>query len=602
MPGPWLLAVILGSSCVALAMASAESDMRLPISDSRWEKKVFPPAGVATDEAAVLAIERDANRGPCLVVGPWRRGRYSTRFQYAEPLPFTTGVLRGYYRTEDLPIYGATVYIEFRAGKRRIATKYLGLAPAEDWTPFEFAFRSAPTGADSVSPGLGLAGKTEGKALFTGLTMSPRAPELELPADPGPVTRPAPPDRCQKTGFYHLEERGGVWWLITPEGEGFYSIGTDGPWLFRETDWMTRGREAAAFLRSAGFNSLAGWTKIRRWGPINDALAAGGEKPFAIFATLETGSWSGRCDALVDAGNDTTGEGHAFPDPFDPRFEEVYRGRVREIANIVRGKSWFIGYFADNEVCHTELYRHVYSEHCSHAFRGFLESRYSDIAAVNEAWGTGFASLDALIAGRPEPTKRTGRMYDDFTAFEREIVTRYIDITLRVIREEDPDHLVISNRFMLDDIGAWMDHLDLYSRYDAIAVNLYPANQRAGLSDVEKLIYRTVHEKTGRPIIVGEWSIPALDSGLYDNPEKLDWSWNEAVGNQSERARQAARVTLGFYNMPFVVGAHWFIWSDIDEERRQANRGLVRAGGQPWDDLVEALTRAHARIGAAQAR
>ena len=68
------------------------------------------------------------------------------------------------------------------------------------------------------------------------------------------------------------------------------------------------------------------------------------------------------------------------------------------------------------------------------------------------------------------------------------------------------------------------------------------------------------------------------------------------VETQTQRARQAACVALDFYNMPFVVGAHWFIWSDIDSEKRQANRGLFDSSGRPWQEVIDALTDAHRRM------
>jgi hypothetical protein len=256
-----------------------------------------------------------------------------------------------------------------------------------------------------------------------------------------------------------------------------------------------------------------------------------------------------------------------------------------------------VAYFADNEISHADLYRHVYSSHCGAALKEFLVARYGgDIRALNLAWGTGFASFDELIATRPEPAARRGAHYQDYQRFARVLVARYIDVTLRVLREEDPDHLVISNRFMLGDVEAWVDYLDLYARYDAIAVNLYPANQTAGLSEAEQALYRLVYERTRRPVLVGEWSIPAVDSGLYNDPTRLDWSWNEVVATQEERARQAACITRDFFNLPFVVGSHWFIWQDVNTERRRANRGLVRADGAPWPELSEALGAISARL------
>ena len=148
---------------------------------------------------------------------------------------------------------------------------------------------------------------------------------------------------------------------------------------------------------------------------------------------------------------------------------------------------------------------------------------------------------------------------------------------------------------MLGGLCEALDYLDLFAAYDGIALNLYPSNQHPGLSEPEKAVLRMIHEKTGRPILLTEWSIPALDSGLYQNPDKLDWSWEQVVTDQAERAAQAAYVAADHYNLPFIVGSHWFTLRDIDNEKRQANRGLYRSSGAPWPELIQALGRVQNR-------
>jgi hypothetical protein len=234
-----------------------------------------------------------------------------------------------------------------------------------------------------------------------------------------------------------------------------------------------------------------------------------------------------------------------------------------------------------------------------------LEERYSSIAELNAAWSTNYTSFQNLIGSKPDPELRLGAMYDDFVAFNLVVVQRYVDITLKIIREEDPGRLVFSNRFNLGGVGDWLnaDVMDLFRAYDGIGVNIYPSNNSAGLPGFARQVLDTVHQHTGKPIVIGEWSIPALDSELYENGSKLDWSWPAAVATQAERSQQAAAVTLDYYNIPYLVGAHWFIWADIDSETREANRGLFRADKTtPWAELQTALSDAHARIEQAELR
>ena len=92
--------------------------------------------------------------------------------------------------------------------------------------------------------------------------------------------------------------------------------------------------------------------------------------------------------------------------------------------------------------------------------------------------------------------------------------------------------------------------------------------------------------------------VPALDSGLYDSASSipLDWSYNEVVASQTQRARQAAHIALDLYNLPFVVGSHWFTWQDIDTQNRRANRGLFTSDNQPWPELLDELQQVHRKI------
>jgi hypothetical protein len=46
----------------------------------------------------------------------------------------------------------------------------------------------------------------------------------------------------------------------------------------------------------------------------------------------------------------STGWGGALPDPFNPEFERIFRGRVREAAKKMRDDPWCIGVFVDNEL------------------------------------------------------------------------------------------------------------------------------------------------------------------------------------------------------------------------------------------------------------
>jgi len=583
----------------SVSRVESGKDVPLRMEVAAWKQSLPQDSAGRPDHRLEFTWGEDPMRGEYLEIGPWYTGRGNecARFDHIVPLDATEGQVRGWYRTVGLYPYTAEVSILFQVPGKRPPRQTFSLGPSDKWSPFALPIRRAPAGARAVVIGVGLRRPTDGQVQFAGLSISTTPFRVEFPEEPGLVTRPEPPSPLRAHESYRIVNSGDAWWLVSPEGRPFYSTGTDGPRIPASSSEGERriSEDGAAYLlimRSLGFNSLAGWTDLQTWGPINEVEMRAGRPPLAAFLSLQTGSMRGEFDRL------STRPGHPFPDPFDPRWEAAVRTAVRRRVALVRNSPWFVGFFADNEIDHTDLHRHVYTPHCSAALQRFLERRYGEISRLNDAWGTEFASFDDLIAQKPDPVLRYGAMYDDFRLFKREIVRRYVDTVLRVIRAEAPGRLVFSSRFMLGDVTEWMDVLDLYRPFDAIGVNMYPANLNAGLNRNEQAVLELVPQKNGRPILIPEWSVPALDSGLYNNPDKLDWSYQETVDTQQERARQTAKLMIDFYNLPYVIGAHWFIWKDFDSEKRQANRGLFKASGEPWVELQKAIAKTNRLIAA----
>ena len=578
----------------------AEGEMTLSPQKTQWDELVFLDGlqGLITSGQAVrFSYGNDPDLGGTLSVGPWYAGSWGARLEYKKAFPAPTGTINGYYRTAGLLPSQATVNIAFLQGATILGKKSYKLAPSSTWRPFTVSVGFPPAGADSFRAAFGLSDKTAGRVDFAKLTIGKGTAPLTFPSEPVAVTRPSPTTVFAGGGVFRLASEGETSWLVTPAGRPFYSIATVGP-SGRSGDLPVRaGDEWAAYLRTLGFNSLAGWTRVSYWSSVNTALEKAGAEPLPLFVAVESNSFTAAFDRLVDAQGNTGMAGHTFPDPFDPAFEAAYRAEVLSLYGYLGGKRWFAGWFADNELDHADLARQVYSPHCAAALKDFLVLRYGSIGALNLAWQTSYSSFDSLIAARPDPLIPIGAMAEDYRLFAREVVSRYIETTIRVIRAIDPGRLIFSNRFMASGMSGTSALLDLYAAYDGIAVNLYPQNQRPGLSENEKAHLQHFHDQTGKPVLVTEWSVPAIDSGLYDAPPNgLDWSWNQAIGTQADRGRQAAALTVDFYNLPFLVGAHWFTWNDMRADR-YANRGLFTADGLPWADLLLQLQTTQKRLG-----
>lgn len=586
-----------GFVLLALAACASGAETRLALSSDLWEARKNTGADVPAEAGGVLALSADS-----LAVSSWLTGTTSPRFEYRERLPLVQGTIFGRYRTAGLLPRQARVRLQFYAGERSLASRDYTLATAAQWTEFALPILRPPTGADSVRIAFGLAEKTTGRAEFADLRLSDRPESPQFAEGPPALTRPAPPPRLAPAARVRLASANGAWWLVDPAGRPFFSTGSAGA-SGRRSDSLT---PIADQIRQLGFNSLGGSHDLKGWAAYNENQLAAGRPGLFQFRILETRVGAGY-DTLVDASGANPGTpqaqaaqrggfNHALPDPFGPRWHAALEERVRETVAVVHGSPYFAGWFADNEREHRDLHRYVWSPHCAAAFRRFLGGRHATIADLNTAWGTRFLSFDDLIAKKPDPGVRAGAMFEDFRLFSREILRELNTTILRTLRTADPGRLVFSNRFMIGEIADVLENLDLYRDFDAIAVNVYPANLVAGLDRSERQFLEEVHRRSGRPVLIGEWSVPALDSGLYANPARLDWSYPQAVGTQAQRARQAGQVQADLYNLPFVIGAHWFIWRDIDSPARQANRGLFHADGRPWPELTQALAELNRRL------
>jgi hypothetical protein len=573
---------------VVLLWTSALGAQTLGLSPENWNQRITPPSGIPLSKAAQFS-----ETGKEISIGPWIAGLSSARLEFKESFPAREGSIHGRFRTENLYPREAVVWITYKRGNERMSELSYWLGVTDHWESFTFPIVKPPAGCDAIVVSFGFAVKTHGRVHLTDLRIGAPYQLPDLPAQRPRLTRAKPPQSLKPGRYVRLEKTGATWWLVDTNGKPLFSLGSA---MYGN---KMKPEDTYPLFRNLGLNSLANGSDEKQWSAFNDKQIAD-QAPFVFqFHTVAAAVGAGY-DTLVDANGNNPGMSqeqaakiggfnHAFADPFDPRWEASVREKVHETAVLYKDKPYFAAWMASNERTHTDLYRYVWSPHCTEQFGIFLEHKYGSIDALNTAWKSRYASFDDLLAHKPEPDVIDGAMYEDFRLFSREILRKFNDTIVRIIHEEDPGRLVFTNRFMIHEIRDVIDNLDLYSGFDGIAVNIYPSNDVWGLDPGEREYLTLLHERTGKPLIITEWSVPARDSGLYDNPANLDWSFPQTLATQQQRARQAATILAEFYNMPFVVGAHWFSWTDFDTKQRQANRGLFKPNYQPWPELQGAL-------------
>jgi hypothetical protein len=188
-----------------------------------------------------------------------------------------------------------------------------------------------------------------------------------------------------------------------------------------------------------------------------------------------------------------------------------------------------------------------------------------------------------------------------FFEFERIMIKEYIDFTYNLIKELDPNHIVISNRINLGPMSDLHRTMDLWGKYDLICMNIYPENLKIGFSEGELEIMKKLHRITGRPVIIGEWSVPAISKTLYSfEPDSLDrpldWSWPQVVRDQKERGEVYNACMKQLSSLDFVVGAGWFKPIDVDSPSRRANRGLLNGNFETYSEMTNKIQKTNLEI------
>jgi len=401
-----------------------------------------------------------------------------------------------------------------------------------------------------------------------------------------------------KTGFFHAQKIEGRWWLITPAGNAFYALGTDhcrydGHWC-EKLGYAPYGRN-----NDAKYGGEAAWAEktIARLKDWNFNLLSAGYAPslryhgLAHTEFLSLGAGFAGQDGLVEK---TTWTG--FPNVFSPKFAEYCDQRAAALCAPNADDPWLLGYFIDNEL---EWYGKTYRESgmfveawkkppqdaAKQALVAFLRERHKTIASFNRLWGTDFADFAALATSTEPPTRLDGTTEPDWRGFLRLVAEEYFRITTEAIRRHDPNHMVIGCRFAGQAPGIW----DLAGKYcDVVTLNYYgrvELDQHLALGVEEN--FTQWHKEAGKPLMITEWSFPALDSGL-----PCEHGAGERFDTQEQRARAFDIYQRTFFRLPFMVGSDFFMW--VDEPAlgisstfpEDSNYGLVNEDDEPYEALV----------------
>jgi hypothetical protein len=362
----------------------------------------------------------------------------------------------------------------------------------------------------------------------------------------------------RKTGFFHAQNIKSRWWLVTPEGNAFFSKGVCHVAFDPENasapaapaDRAAWSRRTAGELRGWGFNTAGAWSYPEFSGAD------------FVFTPIVNIAASAQRDLWLKG---------TVPDYFGPAFAEAADRAAKRICAPLAQNPWLLGYFTDNELRWGPDWRSKES---------LLESYLKFDPA-----SPGRQRAEALLRERG---RAAGQIADDDKAAFVEIAAgEYARVSREAILRHDPHHMVIGCRFA----GYAPEPVlrGVARSFDVISYNTYspsaPAEQMNQIASI-----------TGKPTMVTEFSFKAMDSGLPNTKGAA-----KPVATQQERADGFTRFVEALAAMPHCVGFHWFQYRDQPKEGRRldgenSNYGVVKLDGSPWEILAARMKEVNARI------
>lgn len=464
------------------------------------------------------------------------------------------------------------------------------------------------------------AGFDDVKVTVTETAKPPASPAEKIlpPFASSPQTLGAP---GKATGFFRVEQDGATWWLVDPNGCRTLSLGTDHV-RYQGHHCEALGYSPYGRITAKKYGNPEAWAReatnrLRAWG--FNVLGAGNSQEarhhhIAHTEFLSFGAGFAGIAALVEK---TTWTG--WPDVFDPRFERYCDLLARKKCVPARQDPWLLAYFLDNELewwgkshrpwgLAEDTCKLPATAAGKQALVASLRGFYHDeVRAFNADFQAKLSQFDDLLSAKELPQPTTDRARTALDAFIAEAAKRYFKITTAAVRRHDPNHLVIGCRFAHDaPDAAWQQ---AGATCDVVTVNVYPRidllqERTVGLEEH----LRNHFDLCQKPLIITEWSFPALDAkDSTGRPLPSKHGAGMRVDTQEQKAACYAIMQRTLFSLPFVIGSHYFMWSDepalgiSSSFPEDSNYGLVSESDEPYAALTATAARVNPQMPALHA-
>ena len=422
--------------------------------------------------------------------------------------------------------------------------------------------------------------------------------------------------RLEATGHFYAVKRGGIWWLVDPEGCLFWSHGVNtvrpgiGDTPIRDREHLFSEFPFEAFKGRAGWavhGYYVGKTPYQTYNftGSNLRLKYGDDwkRHFVEMAHRRLHAWGMNTIAnwsdpevyrfpktpytatLGTSGPVIAGsEGYwgQFSDPFHPEFRKNFAATMSKQTQTANDP-WCIGFFVDNELGwgnETSLSVAALvspaAQPAKIAVVDMLQKKYETIEKFNTAWKTSHADWNALLTATEAPDTKNETVKSDLQAGYSLIAEEYFKVIRDELKKVAPKTIYFGCRF------AWVNDRAVRAAdkfCDVLSFNVYEYDF-SGFK---------LPKGVDKGVIIGEFHFGALDRGMLHTGLC-------PVANQQERAAAYEKYVRSGLEHPNIVGTHWFLYSDQattgrggDGENYQI--GLVDICDTPYPETIEAVKR-----------
>lgn len=413
------------------------------------------------------------------------------------------------------------------------------------------------------------------------------------------------PGKCFRT--HHDGER---WWLVTPDGGAFLSLGVCNVNPVGDTDRVT-GHQLYRENVLEIHGTVANWTAVTRnrlkeWGVNTLGAWSSGELrgavPYTVELSLGAGLWGGG----------------KVPDFFSPEAEAHLRSRAAAAAGYA-DDPWLLGYYLDNELPWSYDWRFMPDLFPGYVamppeapgkqkLAAFLRERHGTVERLAAVWAPAFANWEEMAEARFLAPRDRRAARGDMEAFMLLVARQYFKTTTGAVRAADPNHLILGCRFVwalaprpvVQACGEYCDVVSLnYYEVAGVGNALLLLSAGDAFRVPTELDFRAFHEITKKPLMVTEFGFRGMDSGM-PNTFPPGWLLQPTVPTQRDRADKFEHCAVTWMSQPYFLGYHWFEFVDEPKGGRfdgeNGNYGVVNEKDEPYTELVERFKAVNSRV------